>query len=74
MPAVRVRVHLPAEELLRWYAGAVSEVQARADDGRTVRFPARLLQPWVTRDGVAGHFEIQYDGAGRFTGIRRLDA
>jgi hypothetical protein len=74
MPAVRVRVRLPADELLRWYAGAASEVQARADDGRSVRFPMRLLQPWVTHDGIAGHFEIHYDATGRFTGIRRLDA
>jgi len=69
---VRLQLHIPPERLLVWYRGAAAEVQATASDGRRVRFPARVLQPFVTRDGVHGAFVLRFDDQSRFVDIRRL--
>lgn len=72
MPAVTVRLAIPADELLRYYAGAAHVVSARAFDGRVVQFPARVLRPFVTEDGVFGTFQLTFGSDRRFREIRRV--
>jgi hypothetical protein len=55
------------------YQGVVKDVVTRAVDGRTVRFPAHILRPFVTHDGVSGRFQIIFDDNHRFQTIKRLD-
>ena len=43
MPHIVVDLSIDPEEWLKLYQGLASEVHARARDGRTVRFPARIL-------------------------------
>ncbi|MBU2984166.1 DUF2835 domain-containing protein [Saccharophagus degradans] len=54
------------------YAGAAKHVLAYTRDGRSIRFPAHILRPFVTRDGVQGSFVIEFDQNNRFVGINRL--
>ncbi|MFK8015245.1 MAG: DUF2835 domain-containing protein [Gammaproteobacteria bacterium] len=63
---------IDADEFLRVYQGNARDVVARADDGRSLRFPAAILRPFVTRDGISGRFRIQFDGDGRFVDIQTL--
>ena len=44
MPIMRFSLAISSERYLAWYAGAASAVQVRADDGRTLRFPAAELR------------------------------
>ncbi|MGD8430522.1 MAG: DUF2835 domain-containing protein [Ectothiorhodospiraceae bacterium] len=69
---VTFRLSISADELRRYYGGAARDVLARTIDGRTVRFPARVLRPFVTRDGVSGVFRLRYDDQGRFLDIVRV--
>jgi hypothetical protein len=69
---IRLRLDIPPERLLAWYRGDAAEVQAVASDGRRVRFPARVLQPFVTREGIRGEFVLRYDAQSRFVDIRKL--
>jgi len=71
---IEVSLAIPADEYLAMYQGAVRDVVARAKDGRTVRFPARILQPYVTHQGIHGRFAIRFDDSNRFAGISRLSA
>ncbi len=73
MPArqVVVEIDIGADEYVRVYAGSARDVLATTTDGRTVRFPANILRPFVSHDGVRGRFEISYDSTGRFQNIRR---
>jgi len=40
--------------------------------GRRVRFPANILRPFVTLEGIQGRFIIRFDSDSRFQGIDRL--
>ena len=72
MPSVDVTLNIDADEFLRVYQGSARDVVARADDGRTLRFPAAILRRFVTREGIVGRFRIQFDGQGRFVDIQSV--
>ncbi len=63
---------ISAEEYLKVYRGEVREVMAISRDGLRVRFPAGILQRFVTRNGVQGSFAVLIDDENRFQGIRLL--
>lgn len=65
-------LHIPAEELLRYYRGAASAVAAVDRQGRSIRFPASALRPFVTSSGIHGRFSLQVDEANRLRRIVRL--
>ena len=67
-----VSLDISAEDYLRYYQGSARTVLARSRDGRTVSFPASLLQRMVTREGVHGEFVLRYDEHNRFISIDRL--
>lgn len=72
MPTIQVQLAIAQDELLRWYSGAAKDVSAISLDGRRVRFPVKVLQPFVGHGGVEGVFEIEFTQAGRFSGIRKV--
>jgi hypothetical protein len=69
---VRFHISLTAEKYREYYAGNVNAIQVISDDGRKVRFPANVLQPYLTHSGVQGEFVIQFDDNHRFVSINKL--
>lgn len=69
---VIVRLQISADEYLKVYKGIGKNVIARDVQGRTVQFPARALQSFVTRDGISGTFKICFDSEGKLQGALRL--
>lgn len=67
-----VDLHIAADEWLRLYRGEAHQVSARSRDGRTVWFPANILRPFVTHEGVRGSFLIEFSEAGKFQRVCRL--
>lgn len=72
MSVIQVDLRISAEEYQQLYAGAVRDVLAYAHDGRRVRFPARILQPFVTHSGIEGRFLIHFSADNKFQKIERL--
>lgn len=72
MPSIVFRVRISSDEWLAYYRGTARDVVARAEDGRTVRFPARALHRFLTRDGIMGRFRLDYDESGRLRGVEKL--
>ncbi len=72
MQQVTLNLYISADEYLKLYRGQAHYASARALDGRKVRFPAHILKPYVTHEGIRGLFEICFDGQGKFLSIRRL--
>lgn len=72
MTEVIVSLSITAEEYLKHYQGSARSVYAQTVEGRSVRFPANILQPFVTHDGISGTFKIQFNSSNRFKGIKRL--
>lgn len=69
--AVIIDLDIPAAECLRYYQGDAVSVQARARDGRSVRFPASLLRAFVEDRGVRGSFVLRYDADHRLVSLSR---
>ncbi len=72
MAKLRVSLTITEDELLKWYRQDAQDVYAIAHDGSSVRFPANILQPYVSHSGVQGTFEIEFDEYGKFRSIARL--
>ncbi len=71
MQRVTVRLNISPERFQAYYQGVVEYVVATANDGRTVKFPARVLRTFLTYQGVQGTFEITFDANLKFQAIRR---
>ena len=69
---IRFFLDIPAEEYLYYYRGAARDVVTTAVDGRRVRFPASVLRPFVTGQGVQGEFLLHYDDHNRFVRLERI--
>ena len=72
MATLRLQLAIPREDWLAYYRGSARDVVARAEDGRRVRFPARILHRHAGHDGVHGRFELEYADDGRFIALRRM--
>ncbi|WP_148862502.1 DUF2835 domain-containing protein [Marinobacter fonticola] len=72
MQSIVVDLSVSPEEWIKLYQGAAHDVRAVSRDGRTVRFPARILSRFALRDGIHGSFQINFDDQGKFHSISRL--
>lgn len=72
MPEVRVSLSISSDKYLAFYQGTADTVATRAVDGRRVKFPARVLRPFLTHDGIHGEFAIQFNERHKFVGIKKL--
>ena len=70
--SIRFRLRISADEYLAYYQGQAKEVLVRAEDGRTLRFPAGALQPFVSHSGIHGRFELCFDQNRKLMGIKRI--
>ena len=66
MRDIVVDLIIAAEEYQRLYHGTARDVITTATDGRRVRFPARILRPYVLHSGIRGRFRIVFDDRNRF--------
>ena len=71
MQTVRFRLQLNSEQYLAYYKGQAKRISVVCDDGRRIEFPAEHLRPYLTHDGIHGHFEIDFDQQKRFIALRR---
>lgn len=72
MKNIIVSLSISAEEYQRLYEGSAKTVFAHSIDGRSIRFPAGILRPFVLHTGVRGTFQINFDDDNRFHSIERL--
>jgi hypothetical protein len=72
MKQIQVDIRISAEQYLKNYQAHNAVVVTRCSNGQTVRFPANILQRFVTHSGVSGRFVISFSEAGRFQSIERL--
>ena len=72
LKSIIVNLSISTEEYQRLYEGSVKTVFAHSVDGRSIRFPAGILRPFVLHNGVRGTFQIDFDADNRFQSIQRL--
>ena len=72
MQQIIVDVNISPDEWIKLYQGSATDVHTTSRDGRSVRFPARILSRFFLEDGIRGSFLIRFDNAGKFSSIERL--
>ena len=70
--SVRFALNISGDVYLSYYQGAARAVVVKSFDGRGIQFPANILQQFVTRDGIQGVFEMEFDENNKFVAIRRV--
>ena len=72
MTNIIVSLTITADEYIKIYQGSARSVYTRTAEGRSLRFPANILQPFVTREGIKGNFSIEFDQDNKFKRISRV--
>lgn len=72
MQTVVIPLEIPADRWVAYYRGEIRAVVATSMDGRRIQLPARVLQPFVTPEGILGVFRVRFDARHRFVDIERL--
>ena len=72
MRNVTISISISAQDYLAHYQGTVKEVVARSSDGRNIRFPSTILQPFVSHEGISGTFVIRFDDNNKFQDIQKI--
>ena len=70
--SIRVAIDFSYDEFLPFYEGRVKDVIAPGLDGKSVRFPAHTLRPYLTHSGIAGIFELRMDQNNRLLSCERI--
>lgn len=70
--SLHVILHISAAEYLEYYSGAARHVAATASNGLSVKFPANILRPFITHDGIHGEFVIEFDDSNKFIAINKI--
>jgi len=69
---IRFTLRLSYDQYSKVYQGIAKNVSVKADDGRRVEFPAGKIQPFLTREGINGDFELELSGHNKFVNIKKL--
>ena len=69
---LRFNIYISYDEYEKYYQGIARNVRVRTDNGQTIVFPANRLQPFLTHDGINGHFEIVFDEDNKFVQLRQV--
>ncbi len=69
---IRFRLNISYDRYLSVYQGVSKTVRVKAEDGRIIDFPAGNIQPFLTKDGISGYFEMKLTEQYKFVEIRKL--
>ncbi|MAY41027.1 MULTISPECIES: DUF2835 domain-containing protein [unclassified Neptuniibacter] len=72
MQSITIEIKIPTEKYMLLYQGVAQNVYTRAIDGRSVQFPAKILKPFLLRDGINGRFNLFFDDQGKYKGIEKV--
>ena len=63
---------ISVDEYQRYYRGTAQNVIVRSREGLRVQFPASALRPFVSSNGVHGHFALSMDKNNKLVNLQRL--
>lgn len=71
--SIHFKLQLSYDEYSAVYTGHAKHVIAQATDGRTLRFPADILKPYLTKSGIMGTFIIHFDENNKFQSLEKVN-
>jgi len=73
MKEFRFTLSIPADEFLAYYQGVAQNVLTISVEGKSLQFPAHVLRPYLTDQGIYGEFVLQCDQRNKFKSIRKVE-
>ncbi len=73
MKEFRFTLSIPAHEFLAYYQGVAQNVLTISVEGKSLQFPAHVLRPYLTDQGIYGEFVLQCDQRNKFKSIRKVE-
>ena len=73
MKEFRFTLSIPAHEFLAYYQGVAQNVLTISVEGKSLQFPAQVLRPYLTDQGIYGEFVLQCDQRNKFKSIRKVE-
>ena len=70
MDKLIVDITITATEYLKYYQTPSAVVSTLGSDGRRVRFPANILQPFVTHHGISGRLSLNLTNGQNFSRLQ----
>lgn len=72
MRKLQIDIDISAERYVALYNGQAKTVYAMSRQGVSVQFPGKILNQFVTHDGICGTFEIVFDGNNKLVNIKKI--
>jgi len=69
---IRFSLQLSYDQYLQVYQGSAKNVSVLSDDGRRIAFPARNIQSFLTKEGIAGYFEMELTADNKFICVKKI--
>jgi hypothetical protein len=70
---IRFALNLSYDQYLMVYQGVAKNIFVVANDGRKVAFPAGKIQPFLTKQGINGNFEMELTAENKFVSIKKMN-
>jgi hypothetical protein len=68
------QLEITPDEYLDYYRGVLRHVIVESSCGKTVQFPASLLQRFLTPEGIRGNFVLTCDAEFKNPSLQRVNA
>ncbi|HCP98256.1 MAG: hypothetical protein ACI9H9_000252 [Pseudoalteromonas tetraodonis] len=65
-------INLSYNECMDYYHGRYSSIQVTADSGKTIRFAAHYLRPFMSSLGIRGRFRLILSNENKFIRLERV--
>ncbi len=70
--SVEFSLSISSDEYLNYYRGQVKWVVAISNKGLKVKFPANLLKPYISRNGIKARFILKYLTSGKAVSLTKI--
>lgn len=70
--SIQFSIKLSYDKYIAFYKGYAQNVLVRSNDGRKIQFPAEILKPYLTREGINGHFIIHFDDRNKYQSLQKI--
>ncbi|MDH5256730.1 MAG: DUF2835 domain-containing protein [Gammaproteobacteria bacterium] len=70
--SIQFSIKLSYEKYTAYYKGYAQNVLVRAFDGRNIQFPAEILKPYLTHEGINGVFIIHFDDRNKYKSLQKI--
>jgi hypothetical protein len=69
---IQFSLQLSYDQFLKVYQGMAKNVSVIASDGRRIAFPAGNIQPYLTKEGIRGSFEMELTIENKFISLKKI--